>query len=359
MKIGLIGTNRSGKTTLLSLLSGLSYEISVAAQLGGKIRNVFIKIPEPRLDTLANEFGRDKNLIPPSVELLDTNPIGLDQVTRLKNSEVLSVLREMDGLIIIIRAYEDEGGDFAPSIESIDKQASDIRSELFFADLEIVEKRIDKLASQLTKSLPTHEADKKELEILQQMKEALHKNQSLQSLKLDAEGSKLLKGFGLLIQKPLVFVFNIAEIDINTNRLFPLLQKYSPGFVSCLKLELELSNLSPEERGNFLAEYGLNNLVAAGLIKACYETVGLITFFTIGKDEIRGWSLRHGENAVTAAGKVHTDIARGFISAEVLSFSDWLGSGSFKNAREHGKVRLEGKNYLVHDGDIIHFKFNI
>lgn len=364
MKAGIIGVSRSGKTTLFSLLANFNYETAASSQLSGKIRSGLMSVPEPRLDSLAKEFGTDKNLISPQIELVDTEPLSLpasahsnptERHGRAGNSEILSLLQETEIIFTVIPAYETP--DKSP--ESLTVQIENIKVELILTDLKIIEKRMEKLNQQLTKPTPSHEADRKELEILGPIRDRLSNGQPVTSLKLSAETMKLLRGFGFLSHKPLVIIVNVSELDLNDDRIKEM-EKYYPHLITAsLKLELELNNLPDEERTPFMKDYGLVNLSRDRIIRSGYTAAGYISFFTIGKKEIRAWPVKKDDNIITAAGKVHTDMARGFISAEVVTFEEWQKSGSFKNARQQGKVRLEGKTYLVKDGDIIQFKFNV
>lgn len=355
MKAGIIGVSRSGKTTLFSLLANFNYETAASSQLSGKIRSRLIAIPEIRLNLLSEEFGTDKNLISPQIELIDTEPLSLPASTYSKNSEILSLLQETEVILLVIPAYEPQ--DKSPG--SLTSQIENIKTELMLTDLKIIEKRMEKLNQQLAKTTSSRETDRKELEMLGPIRDGLSNGQPITSLKLTTETMKLLRGFGLLSHKPLFIIVNISELDLNDDRLKQMEKQYPYLITTSLKLELELNNLPDEERTPFIKDYGLVNLSRDRILKSCYTAAGYISFFTIGKKEIRAWPIKKDDNIITAAGKVHTDMARGFISAEVVNFEEWQKAGSFKNARQEGKVRLEGKTYLVKDGDIVQFKFNV
>lgn len=356
MIFGIIGTNHTGKTTLASLLGGIDYEMLFQEQMASRERTIVVKVPDPRLESLARVEGTNKKIVFACLEIKDTKPLGLSPETRLKNNEILARLKEVDGLILVIGAFQDK-----VSPETVLKEIDDIKTELLMNDLAILEKRIGKLNQELNKPLPAKEIEqnKKELFLLEKLRNNLNTGEIKQIAGLDQESQKLIKGFGFLTQKPLVFLLNIAETDLNTDKFKIILNQYSPCYVACLKLEKDLNLLSDAEKQEFMKEYGLEKLVTPELIKACYQAAQLISFFTIGKDEIKAWTIQQGDNALTAAGKIHSDMARGFIAAEVVNFQEWQLAGSMKSVREQGKLRLEGKSYIVKDGDIIHFRFNI
>lgn len=359
MNVGIIGTNYAGKTILTSLLSKIDYEALATAQRSMKPRSVQAKIPDSRLELLGKHYGSEKKLVFAFLEIWDSKPLDLTSSIRGQNDAILAYIRGMDVIILVVRAYQDNQGNPAPSIQAVRKEIDDIKTELFLADLEILEKRISKLEHQITKPTQDRELHQKELLILKELQGKLVEGSVFQPTKLDEESLKLIRGFSFLNEKPLMLVLNIAETDLNTAKFKEVSEQYPYCLTISLKLEQELVLLPESERKEFMNDYGLNHLVAPQVIKVCYSAANLISFFTIGKDEIKAWSVAKESNAVTAASKVHSDMARGFISAEAINFTDWQEFGSMKNAREHGKVRLEGKNYLVKDGDIIYFKFNV
>lgn len=362
MKLGIIGNALAGKTILLSLITGIDYANLFSTQSAGKMRTGIIQVPDPRLRILSDKIDPEKKLVFATLEGRDTNPLslGFKAPHQNKNRENLAVLRELDGIICASKAYQDDQGNAAPPTPVILKEIEDIKSELFLSDLEIIEKRIKKLGQQLQKPTSTQAQDEEELEILNKLYQVISTEGNFASLRQEIESHKSLHGYGFLCLKPFIVVLNIAESDLVHLDKFAEVKRHYPYCVTVsLKLEYELRQLSQEERKIFMQDYGLKELTTDEIIRTCYHALGLISFFTIGKDEIRSWSVKKGAGVVTAAGKVHTDMARGFISAEVVNFQDWLAAGSMKAAKEHGKVRLEGKNHIVKDGDIINFKFNV
>ncbi len=363
MKIGIIGNSASGKTTLLALLTGMDYNNLVTLQAAGKIRTGIVHVPDERINIVYEKIGVSERRVYATLEARDTTALIIGRAVLNAsgdNRKHLAVLREMDAIICVIKAYEDEAGNLAPAASSVLKETEDIKSELFFSDLEIIEKRIGKLEHQLLRPTPTAEKDKEELAILIRLRQSISETTDFASFRQEIEARKGLHGYGFLCLKPMIFVFNISEIDLEClNKFTELQQRYPSSLSACLKLEYELKNLADEERYSFMQDYKIQNFMTDEIIRTCYQSLNLISFLTIGDDEIRAWSIKQGDSAVVAAGKVHTDIARGFISAEVVHFNHLIAAGSIKVAREHGKVRLEGKNYIVKDGDIIDFKFNV
>lgn len=370
MKLGIIGSALAGKTTLMALLAELDYATLVTAQSAGKVRIGIICVPDQRLDLLGAKIGPEKKLVFPTLEVRNTSALTLEPYSISntssydKNRENLAVLRELDGIICVSKAYQirilPEQGNSATTLDVIFKEIEDIKNELLLSDLEIIEKRTKKLTQQIQRPTSTLLQDKEELELLTRLHQLISTEGDFASFRQEVESQKSLHGYGFLCAKPLIILLNIAESHLEyLNEFNEIKKRYPYCLITCLKLEYELKQLSQEERNAFMQDYGLRQLMGAEIVKTCYQALGLISFFTIGKDELRAWSIRQGANTVTAAGKVHTDMARGFISAEVVSFQDWLTAGSLKTAKEHGKVRLEGKNYIVKDGDIINFKFNI
>jgi hypothetical protein len=353
MRLGIIGKSAAGKTTLFSLLSGISYESSLQFQFERKFHFATIKVPDERLVKIW-ETQKPKNMVEATLDIIDTEPI-LDSNQRKSNNIVLATLRETDGIICIISSYQKRDDS-----EWIFKEIEIIETEIILSDLDIVEKRIDKIKHQKGRGNLSLDELQEEEKFLTIIKEHIESGKNLNDIHLTTQTEKFWKNYGLLSRKPLIIILNISELDLSSkDKYIEVKKKYPYSIFLPLKLEYEISLLAPDEQQNFLSDYGLKSLQIFEVIKICYDALELCTFFTIGKDEVRAWTIKKGDSALIAAGKIHTDMARGFIAADVVPFQDWIKSASFKITKEQGKLRSEGKDYIVKDGDIINLKFNI
>lgn len=344
MRIGIVGFASSGKSTVFQLLTGAKHDPSAgrSGQIG------IAQIPDPRLDVLTKMYEPAK-VTPATLELLDAP--GLDPRGGGDNPQVLGVMRQVDGLLIVLGAYL--GSDPADELRRL-------HDELVFADLALVTARIDKIESGLQKPRPV-----KEREAAIEEQTALKKLQA----KLEAGGhaedwseadNAAFRAYQLFVQKPRFVVVNIAEDAVGKAvSLGPAAAGVSHVALPA-ELELEVNQLAPDERQAFMTDLGLEALSRDHLLGALTRgTMGQITFFTAGPKEVRGWPLHAGANAVEAAGKIHTDLARGFIRAEVVHYDDLVKYGSEQAAKKHGVYRLEGKEYIIKDGDVIVIRFSV
>jgi GTP-binding protein YchF len=261
-------------------------------------------------------------------------------------------MRDVDALVQVVRAFADPTGGPAPNPE---RDLANFRSELILADLAIVEKRLERLRKEKGKE--------QEAELLERCRAALEAASPLRRLALSEHEERALSGFGLLSRVPMLVVVNVPEAEAGAPLAAPLHARLDAdglaGLAMCAQIEMEIAALEPAERGAFLADLGLAEPARDRFIQAAYALLDLISFLTTGEDEVRAWPIRRGTTAVRAAGKVHSDIERGFIRAEVVTYEDFIRLGSEAKCREAGKLRLEGKDYVVRDGDIIHFRFNV
>jgi GTP-binding protein YchF len=337
MRVGIVGFAGSGKSTLFQLLTGTRPDPSKihAGQIGVAI------LSDPRLLYLA-ALHQPKKVTPATVEFLDTP--GLLAGSHADNPQRLALIREGDALLVVLSAYE--GGDPAAQLTAF-------REEMLFADLEVVTSRAARLEASLKKPRPDREQSVKELEIIKLVQTALEEGKTVATLSLSSDDKKPLRSFGLLTDKPQVAVLNTVQ----GQQVPDSLRAMAPEALAVdAKLEHELSQLEPEERAVFMADLGVRELGRDRIIRQAYDAVGIITFFTAGEPEARGWNLERGATAVEAAGKIHTDLAKGFIRAEVTAFDDLHQAGSVKEAKARHMVRLEGKDYIVKDGDVIYFR---
>jgi len=337
MRVGIVGFAGGGKSTLFQLLTGTRPD-------PGKIHSGQVGVAtlsDPRLTYLAT-LHKPKKVTPASVEFLDTP--GLLAGSHADNPQRLALIREGDALLIVLNGFA--AGDPAAQLASF-------RDELLFADLEVVTSRALRLEASLKKPRPDREHLAKELEVVELVRATLDEGKTVAALALSAEDKKHLRSFGLLTDKPHVALLNTTqgqEVPDSLRALAP------EALAIDAKLELELTQLEPDERAAFMLDLGVQNLSRDRIIRQAYDAVGIITFFTAGEPEARGWNLERGATAVEAAGKIHTDLAKGFIRAEVTAFDDLHQAGSIKEAKAKHLMRLEGKEYIVKDGDVIYFR---
>ncbi|NLM55101.1 MAG: redox-regulated ATPase YchF [Firmicutes bacterium] len=345
MKIGIIGMPQSGKSTLFRLLT------NSPSGLNGKAAIAVGKVPDPRIDRLSEIFQPRKTTYA-AIDFVDVP--GLTAGPGSNASEFFEKVRDVDALVLVVRTF---AGGTQPA-----EEFNQIQQELLIADWSILERRLERVAKQRMKN-PSGAA---ELAVLEKCKAVLEEDLPLRQLPLSAEEEQLIRDFNFLTKKPLIVVVNVDEDQMRRGS-YPqqkeledlLAQKGIMFLVVCGQLEMEISQLDAEDAALFLEELGLTETGIARLAQVVYSSLGLISFFTVGEDEVRAWTIRDGFTARKAAGKIHSDIERGFIRAEVASYDDFMAYGSMQKLKEKGLLRLEGKDYLVKDGDIISFRFNV
>jgi ribosome-binding ATPase YchF (GTP1/OBG family) len=340
MKVGIVGFAGSGKSTVFQWLTGVKPDPS-KSQMG---QTGIAKIPDPRLDWLSAKF-QPRKTTPTTIEFLDTP--GLLATERRDNPRRLGILRESGGLLVVLNAFNEP---------ALAQQLRRFREELMFADLEIVTNRVSKLEDQLRKPRPAKqkEADQQELALLQRISAAFEANQSPATLGLKEEEEKAIRSFQLLTLKPELVLVNLGEDRLNQPLPGDLLELAAGALQAPAKLEMELHDLPEDDRQMFVNDLGLKGFVRDDVLRGIFATMGQIVFFTVGEDECRAWSMPKGADAVIGASQIHTDLARGFVRAEVVGYEDFQRVGSMKEAKTHGVYRLEGKTYVVKDGDIMH-----
>ena len=349
MKIGIVGFPHAGKTTVFNALTGLHASVGGYGD-PGKPNLGTIKVPDVRVDRLSAIFTPRKTTYA-EVVFVDFPGAG-ERSGAVLDPSTLVQMRDADALVQVVRGFADPVT-AAPPDAARDVQA--FKSELVLADLAIIEKRRERLRKEKGKEA--------ENELLARCQAALEAETPLRGVALDANEERGLSGFGLLSRLPLLVVINVAEAEAAspmTERTRDRLAADAvPGLVLCAQIEVEIAALDPADRAAFLADLGLAEAARDRFVQAAYALLDLISFLTSGEDEVRAWPIRRGTTAVKAAGKIHSDIERGFIRAEVVAFDDFIRFGSEAKCRDAGKLRLEGKEYFVQDGDIIHFRFNV
>jgi len=350
MKVGIVGFAGSGKTTVFNTLTGLKAEVG---GYGGKDKaNIgIIKVPDARIEELAKIYKPKKKVFAEMNFVDVAGPQGEAAKSGL-DTKLVAEMREADALVHVVRGFEN------PLIEQPADLLRDIKNfdiELILADLIPLENRLAKMKKE--------KANPREKEIVEQCKAALDEEKPLRSLDFSAEEWQMLAGFRFLSQKPVMLLINLSEDQIG--QAIPLeVEQYAKDngyklITMCGRAEMDIAELPIEEQGDFLKDLGISEPARDLFIRSAYELLDLISFLTSGEDECRAWTIRRGTNAQRAAGKIHSDIERGFIRAEVVAYLDFIALGSEAKCRETGKLRLEGKEYLVQDGDIINFRFNV
>ncbi|MBI3962943.1 MAG: redox-regulated ATPase YchF [Deinococcus sp.] len=361
MKAGLVGFPQVGKTTIFNLLTGARAETSRYSSSHDKFNVGVARVPDARLDYLAQQYQRRKTTYA-TVEYLDIPGVKHGEA---KAEAQLAQVRQADTLVQVVRAFRDD--EIIHAYETLDpkRDVAAFEVELILSDLVQVDTRLRRLEKELkVKRSPELEHEQVVLELA---RAHLEKERPLRELELSEDQRTRIRGFGFLSEKPILTVVNLGEEDLE--RLEQVAQDYRLDFVQtrpqsrltavCGKIEQEISQLSREDAQAFIVDLGLKEFALDRLIHATYELLGLISFFTIGEDELRAWTIRRGTKAHQAAGAVHSDMERGFIRAEVVANDDYVRYGGMAGAREKGHFRLEGKEYLVQDGDIIHYRFNV
>jgi len=364
LKAGIVGLPNVGKSTLFNAITkqGVLAENYPFATIDPNIGVVIV--PDERLEFLNNLY-HPKKLTPTTFEFTDIAGLvsGAASGEGLGN-KFLSHIREVDAIVEVVRCFDD--GNILHVENSVDpiRDIEIIELELILSDLEIVESRVLRLGKKA--SLSADKKIKEEYELLSKIKEGLESNKGVREQTLNEHEITAIKSFNLITAKPVIYMTNISEEDIllGTNEYVERVKEYASKkgaevIVVCAKIESDLSDLEDDEKKAFMRELGIEESGLDKLIKATYSLLGLKTFLTIGEDEVRAWPFRTGMKAPACAGIIHTDFERGFIKAEIMSYEDLVKYGDEKAVKEAGKTRLEGKEYLVKDGDICFFRFNV
>lgn len=362
MQIGIVGLPNSTKTTLFNALTHSQVETAITSSGKIEVHSASVEVPDQRVDVLSDLFKPRKT----TYARVQYNDVAGLRASGGKesalNGQLLNALSQSDALLHVVRAFEDEKVPHPEGNVDAVRDLAALEFEFLISDLGIVERRLERLSHDLDRkgSYPERTVDQAELEVLEKLRMALENEQPIRSLELSGEEQRILKGFQFLTGKPSLIALNVGDDGSEDPGAFSL--RVSPADkIVCLHgaLEMEISQLSREDADVFLSEYGIQEPGLNRMIRLNYELLGLQSFFTVGEDEVRAWTIPQGATAVEAAGVIHTDLARGFIRAEVVSYQDLVDAGSLAEARNRGKLRLEGKEYIVQDGDILNIRFNV
>ena len=361
MKIAIVGLANSGRTTLFNALTGQNVETTVYASVVSEPHLGVVKVPDTRIDRLV-EIYRPKKTTHATIEYVDY--LGLTKGDMDQNRKVFDLIKDADAVVHVVRAFKDEAvvhplGGMDPA-----RDAQTVELEMIFGDLELVDKRLERMDQAAKRGKKQDETERK---LLLKCKEHLEQEKALRDVDFTEDETRSMSHLQFMSVKPVVVVANVGEGDMGTGLEKEVVAGMAGVFggrhvkvlAVCGKIEMEIAQLSAEEARAFLEDLGIEEPALHRLIRVSYDLLGLISFLTVGEDEVRAWTIMKGINAQKAAGKIHSDIERGFIRAEVVSYDDFIAGGNMAAARDKGLLRLEGKTYEVRDGDIINFRFNV
>jgi GTP-binding protein YchF len=346
MKIGLVGFPGSGKTTVFNTMTGLDAPVG----FGGDVRLGTVRVPDDRIDRLSAVFKPRKTTYAEMTFCDIPGEHGSEK--KGLSARGLQHIRDQEALCLVLRGFEN------PAVEALPNPAGDLEAfhaECVFADLEIVERRLERAKKE--------RAAPREVAAFEVMKAALEAERPIRSIPADELDRGLLKGFGILTDRPLLVVLNRSEeeaaLPLEGDLAARIAELNAAGLALSASVEAEIAKLDPEEQKAFLEDMGLHESALARFIRTAYGLLDLISFFTVGEDEVRAWTIRRGTNARKAAGRIHSDLERGFIRAEVIPYDIFTQYGSEAAVKDAGKLQVEGKDYVVADGDILHVRFNV
>jgi len=361
MEVGIIGLPLAGKTTIFNALTRSRAETAAFSSGRYEAHTAVVDVPDSRVDTLSALFSPRKT----TWAKIQYNDISGMDAGRASNggldAQILNVLSKCDALLQVIRAFADEGVPHAAGRIDPRRDLAMLRQELILSDLVIVERRIERIQAGLKKARSAEgPALQQELALMERFRAALEEERPIADLSLTNEERALIRGFQFLTAKPSLVVVNLGEADdLTTDVSWANGHVYSAALALKGSLEMEIAQLPEEEMSLFLQSYDISEPSLNVMVRECYSLLGLMSFFTVGEDEVRAWTVRRGATAVEAAAAIHSDLARGFIRAEVLSYEDMMACRTLAEARKQGKLRLEGRDYIVQDGDILNIRFSV
>jgi len=352
MKLGIIGLPQSGKTTIFNALTrGNTPTTASAGRI--EIHNAVVEVPDPRVTTLSKMFNPKKTIYA-KVTYADIAGLETGSAKSGISGQLLNQLAQMDGFILVVRGFENDlvmhpSGSVDPK-----RDVDSMLSELLLNDLITVERKLERLVDERKKGGTDKALNEKQSILFTRLNEALNNGIPLRKLEYSHEEIKELSSYGLLSRKPVLVVFNMSE-----GQAMPQMELDTPSVALQGKLEMEIAQLSAEDAALFMEEYGIKELSLSRMINLSYDLLRVQSFFTVGEDEVRAWETKRGATAQESAGEIHTDLQRGFVRAEVVACDDLISLGGMNEAKSKGKLRLEGKEYLVKDGDIVHIRSSL
>ena len=352
MKLGIIGLPQSGKTTIFNAIT--RGDAPTTASAGRfEVHTAVVDVPDERVTKLSEMFNPRKTIYA-KVTYADIAGLESGSAKSGISGQLLNQLAQMDGFILVVRAFESDlvmhpSGSVDPK-----RDVESMLSELLLNDLIAVERKLERLTDERRKGGTDKTINERQTVLFTRLNEALNENIPLRKLEFSLEEQKELSSFGLLTRKPVLVVFNLGE-----GQSAPHMELDVPSVSLMGKLEMEIAQLPPDDAAMFMEEYGIKELSLNKMISLSYELLQVQSFFTVGEDEVRAWETKIGATAQESAGEIHTDLMRGFVRAEVVAYEDLISLGSMAEAKAKGKFRLEGKEYIVKDGDIVHIRSSL
>jgi GTP-binding protein YchF len=367
-KLVIIGLPSAGKTTVFNALTRSEAETGTFGANADEPNLATVKVPDERLDTLTEMF-KPQRKVPADVQYLDVAGIAKGISEKGMSGQLLGHLAQADALVHVVRAFTDPNVPHPEETVNPMRDIETLNMELLFSDLAIIEKRLQRIESQIGKTRGKERDEmEREQKVLSQLHGSLEQDSPIRSHwdEVDEDDQRLLRGFGFLTGKPLLILLNVGDSQLGEDAdglIAEATERFGGPKVSVHalagKIEMEIGQLDADDAAVFMDDLGIAESGLDRVIGASFDLLGLMAFFTVGEDECRAWTIRQGADAVEAASAIHTDIARGFIRAEVVAYDDMIEAGSMAEVRKAGKLRREGKTYMVHSGDIINFLFNV